>query len=110
VAIADESMPVMPDIPDVTPFVRGTKGAATIGVAIGIGATSNLTITFDRALPDTNYSIIASIEGTAGLLGNLVAVPISASKTTTSCVVAVKNTSLVTLGLNAIVTAFAVYT
>lgn len=106
-AISDETVVALPDL---TPYMRGTKGTATIGVAIGIGATSNITVTFDQALPDTNYALIASIEGTAGLLGNLVAVPLSASKTTTTCVVAVKNTSLVTLGLNAIVTAFAVYT
>lgn len=100
----------MPVMPDTTAFVRGTKGSATVTQNIGIGATSTVTVTFDGTLPNTDYAVIVQIEGTAGLLGNLVALPLSATKTTTTVQVAVKNTSLVTLGLNATVTAFAVYT
>lgn len=84
-------------------YLDGTVGQATLTSNIGIGATYPVTVPFARPMPDTNYVVLVSIEGGAQLLGVVVPMLPASSKTITSCVVSVKNTGLVTLGLNAVV-------
>lgn len=96
------------------PYVRGVRGKATIQAAIGIAAVVPITITYDAALPTgtpLTYSAIVTFEGTdTGILGNLSAmVAGGASKTLTGCTVNVKNSALVSLGLNVIVHVLALY-
>ncbi len=97
------------------PYVRGVVGKVTIGAAIGIGATVPLTVTLrgpdgqPYTMPSATYNAIAGIEGDDGLLGNLSCMIKAGSKTTTGCVVNVKNNALVSLGLSATVTVIAFY-
>lgn len=108
-AVADESMPSVA-MPDLTSYVRGAKGSTTLASNLAIGGQFQVTVAFDRTLPNTNYAVLVSIEGGGNLLGALIAQPISSTKTTTTVDVLVKNTGLIALGLNATITAFAVYT
>ncbi len=97
------------------PYIRGVVGKATIAAAIGVGATVPLTVTLrgpdgqPYTMPNTSYNAIAGIEGDDGLLGNLSCMIKAGSKTTTGCVVNVKNNALVSLGLSATVTVVAFY-
>lgn len=87
-------------------MLLGTSGTATLGANIGIAATFDLTVTFAATLSSTNYTACVSIEGAAGLLGVFVAQ--IKSKTTTGCVVSVKNTGLVSIGSGAVVRVVAI--
>lgn len=89
------------------PYLKGTRGRATIAANIGVGVTVSVAVTFETALPAATYSAAAAIEGTSGLLGNLYPMVDPASKTATGCTVLVKNTSLLSLGQNAVVVVIA---
>lgn len=92
------------------PYMRGSFGKATISVALGVAATVDFPVTFDKPLPVTTYAVVVGFEGAdTGILGNLSAMVKTASKTTTGCTVSVKNSALVSLGLNVVVTVIALY-
>jgi hypothetical protein len=88
---------------ELAPYMRGTRGKTTLGVDIGIGTTVDVPIVFDKALPTASYSPQVTLEGTAGVLGQLSAIVKTGTLTLTGCTVSVKNSSLVTLGTNVIV-------
>lgn len=101
------SSPGQPVIQSPGPLV-GTTGTATLGANIGIGASYDLAVNLAGSMPDSNYTALVSIEGAAGLLGVFVA--LIKSKTATSCVVTLKNTSLISIGSGATVRVVAIYT
>lgn len=81
-----------------------TQGTGTITAAIGIGGLGPVTVTFDRAMPDTNYAVISvQLEGVSGLAGVLIPVLPVTSPTKTGCVVQVRNTGLIAIGVGATV-------
>ncbi len=100
---------------EAAPYLRGVVGKATIAAAIGVGATVPLTVVLRGptgqpfTMPSAAYNAVAGIEGDDGLLGNLSCMIKAGSKTTTGCVVNVKNNALVSLGLSATVTVVAFY-
>ncbi len=94
---------------EMAPYMRGTRGSATISANIAIAATVDVPVTFDKALPTASYSPQVTLEGTSGILGNLSAIVKGGSLTTTGCVVQVKNSALVALGISVVVHVTATY-
>jgi hypothetical protein len=95
---------------EAAPYMRGTSGEVTLSAAIGVAATVSVPIVFDKPLPTKGYRVVVSFEGEdTGILGNLSAMTVSSSKDFTGCTVRVKNSALVSLGLNVKVIATALY-
>lgn len=65
-----------------------TKRVATGNILAGL--TSPITVTFDTAFPDTNFSLSYSMEGAAGVF----LIDSITSKLAGSCVIGVKNLSI----------------
>lgn len=84
-----------------TGHLVGTTGQATIATNISIAGQVDVTVPFTRTMANTTYGAYVSIEGAASLLGAFVA--LIKTKSTTNCVVTVKNTALVSLGSGAVV-------
>jgi hypothetical protein len=95
---------------EAAPYMRGSRGRFTIATPIGVAATVDFPVTFDKALPTTDYNVVVGFEGAdTGILGNLSAMVKPSSKTMTGCTVSVKNSALLSLGLNVTVTVVALY-
>ncbi len=95
---------------EAAPYMRGTRGKFTINAALGVAAVVDFPVTFDKALPNTTYNAVVGFEGSdGGILGALTAMVKAGSKTTTGCTITIKNTALVSLGLNVVVTVVALY-
>lgn len=94
---------------ELAPYMRGTRGKTTIAVDIGIGSTADVAVVFDKPLPVATYSPQVTLEGSAGILGQLSSIIKTGTLTTTGCTVSVKNSSLVTLGANVVVHVTATY-
>ncbi len=86
-----------------SPYLRGTFGKTTITANIAVGDTAPITVVFETPLQAANYVPLIGFEGTSGLLGALTGIVPTANKAVDRCVVLVKNTSLISLGLNAVV-------
>ncbi|MFE6785191.1 hypothetical protein ACFVFF_23330 [Streptomyces sp. NPDC057680] len=77
--------------------LSGTTGSASSSATLLAGGTRTVAVTFASALPDTNYTVIAQIDGAQSLLGTIaVQYPITA-RTTTGCTVTIKNVGLATI-------------
>lgn len=95
------------------PYMRGTRAKFTIQAAIGVAATVPFPVVFDKQLPAgaEGYSVVIAFEGTdTGILGSLSAmVQGGVTKTLAGCTINVKNSALVSLGLNVTCHVIAVY-
>ncbi len=92
------------------PYMRGTRGKVTVSAAIASLAAVDFPVTFDVPLPVTTYNAVIGFEGAdTGILGSLTAMVKAGSKTATGCTVTVKNSALLSLGLNVVVTVVALY-
>ncbi len=95
---------------EAAPYLRGSRGRFTIATAVGVAATVDFPVVFDKALPTTDYNVVVGFEGSdTGVLGSLSAMVKPASKSMTGCTVSVKNSALISLGLNVTVTVIALY-
>lgn len=77
--------------------LAGTTGSGSTSVSLLAGATTTVACPFRSAMPDTNYVVVAQIDGAQSLLGVIVPQYPVTTKTTTSCSVVIKNTGLITL-------------
>lgn len=80
-----------------TLFLRMIQTKRVATPAMLIGATSNVSVTWDVAFANTNYTVSVTLEG-ASLLG---LTPVISSRTATGCVVTIRNSLLVNLLVNA---------
>ena len=78
-----------------------TQRAAVTLPSLVVGST-DVTITWPTAWPDTAYAVIPTIVSGTGALGNLAATLKVGTKTTADCVVTVANTGLVSVGTFAV--------
>lgn len=92
------------------PYLRGTRGRKMLTANIAVGTTTNVIVSLDATLPTSDYTALVSLEGSAGILGQLSAVIVAGSKTTSQVTVAVQNSSLIAVGLNVTVGVAAFYT
>jgi len=90
--------------------LRGAVASHIVSANVAIGGQITPTVTFNKALPHTNYFPVITIEGTADLLGgNLTAMVLQNTRTTTTVQLVIKNNALLALGLNARINVLAVY-
>ena len=94
---------------EMAPYMRGTRGKATISAAIAIAATVPVVVVFDKVLPTSDYSPQVTLEGDEGILASLSCIVKAGTRTTAGCTVSVKNSALVSLGINVIVHVTATY-
>ncbi len=81
-----------------------TQGTGTVSAGLAGGTIGTATIVFDKAMPDTSYSVVSvEIEGVSGISGVLTAVLPVTNLTTTGCKVQVKNNALLALAAAATV-------
>ncbi|MFF0277454.1 hypothetical protein [Streptomyces sp. NPDC004330] len=77
--------------------LSGTTGTGSTSASLAAGGTKTVVCTFQTPMPDTNYTVIAQIDGAQSLLGVIVPQYPVTAKSTTSCTVTIKNTGLLTL-------------
>lgn len=73
-----------------------SKGSAAVG-SLALGATKDVVVTISPAMPDTSYVPVATIAGTATLLGSVTVQGIMAASTTT-VTVRVRATAVLSAG------------
>lgn len=66
--------------------------------ALGLGATTDITITWLSPMPDASYSVWPAVTGGAAVLGTLSASVKPGSVTADGCVITVKSSALLALG------------
>jgi len=74
--------------------LRGTTGQATVSQSLGAG-TQDVPVTFLNPMPDTNYTVLVTLDTTATVqLGSISPVYPVKNKTKTGCVVPIRNSGL----------------
>ncbi|MGW1134564.1 hypothetical protein [Streptomyces griseoluteus] len=77
--------------------LAGTTGSGSTSASLAAGGTKAVDCAFKSPMPDTNYTVIAQIDGAQSLLGVITPQYPITTKTTTGCTVTIKNTGLLTL-------------
>lgn len=95
---------------EMAPYMRGTRGKLTIAAAVAVAAAVDLFVTFDKTLPTADYAPQVTLEGPSTLLGGSLTAMVKANgREVGGCWVTVKNSALVSLGLNAVIHVTATY-